>query len=897
LIGPGLVLRLNGGADLGVDLDGPFTFSTKLAQGAAYRVEVQAQPQSQMCSVSNGASGTISSSPVTDVRVQCVTVPATVSYAVGGQVTGLSGEGLLLTLNGNIAVAPTGNGAFTFPTSLADGTAYQVEISSQPQSQICGITAGSQGKVSSASINEVAVSCAASPTSETPTYSVGGMVTGLTETGLLLQLNGANALAVQANGSFNFSGGLAAGSSYQVTVKAQPSGELCSVSNGTGTLGSADVSNVSIACAAPPVPPPSTFQVKGAVTGLHAAGLVLEMGATQIAVGAASTTFVFPDALNQGAAYQVLVAANPTGQICTPSSNAGIIGTADVSDVLVTCIDAAPPPPSSGLQLDKTSLVFNAEQGQTTAAQTINGSVVGATDAVYVYITYTNNAIDYATFQKLTPTSGSLSIKPVDSGFRDPGTYDDTVTVKACFDSACTRPVDGSPKVVNVSYTVSPNNPTPVLRLSARGVALAMVGSSSHLTRSVKVVDTSGAASSWSATSDASWLATTASGQSGGNLTLSAHPDGLADGYYEATITVTSSSAAIAQAETIRVGLYKSSVAGVGNLASPLVPAFDCNCTVRFVADPVHPWFYSFVAASNTIAVQHAYTGQRLATITLPAAQLTSIAASDDGHRLYAFDAASGEVVVVNLDTLSIDHTYGFPQLGWPIGPSSVVLAYSRVEDQPVLILNSADSNGRTVMPVVRADTGEIVGSLYGYSNYMAPHFARSGDGTVVYLADPGLSGYLSLFRMELRANSEGNIYGKLTAQTPAVPLAALEDFSANEDGSVVIAQYGTEGAVRQAVFDGNQLTWVSSLAAFVEDGRTSTSASPADTKFDRWNRAFVRDAGFDVRLYAADGTLQQQWLDLWSPAIAHDSAAGTMEISADGLRLVGSTYLMDLPQ
>ncbi len=47
-----------------------------------------------------------------------------------------------------------------------------------------------------------------------------------------------------------FSSALMTGTAYSVTVAAAPTGESCSITNGTGTVGSANVTNVAITCAA-----------------------------------------------------------------------------------------------------------------------------------------------------------------------------------------------------------------------------------------------------------------------------------------------------------------------------------------------------------------------------------------------------------------------------------------------------------------------------------------------------------------------------------------------------------------------------------------------------------------------------------------------------------------------
>lgn len=76
LVGSGLVLRNNGGDDLTLVSDGPFTFPTELASGATYDVSVHSQPTGpdQICSVTVGTeTGTITNSDVNSVEVICTT--------------------------------------------------------------------------------------------------------------------------------------------------------------------------------------------------------------------------------------------------------------------------------------------------------------------------------------------------------------------------------------------------------------------------------------------------------------------------------------------------------------------------------------------------------------------------------------------------------------------------------------------------------------------------------------------------------------------------------------------------------------------------------------------------------------------------------------------------------
>lgn len=87
-------------------------------------------------------------------------------------------------------------------------------------------------------------------TAEPPAITVGGTVNGLGDSGVILQNNGAGDLSVTSNGSFAFSA--TAGEAYQVTVKTQPTcpTRSCLVSNGSGTVGTGSITNVTLTCTA-----------------------------------------------------------------------------------------------------------------------------------------------------------------------------------------------------------------------------------------------------------------------------------------------------------------------------------------------------------------------------------------------------------------------------------------------------------------------------------------------------------------------------------------------------------------------------------------------------------------------------------------------------------------------
>ena len=82
---------------------------------------------------------------------------------------------------------------------------------------------------------------------------------------VVLQLGGANNLSLSANGAFSFAATLASGASYNVTVASQPGtpAQNCVVSNGSGVIAAANVTDVSVTCANVPLTLASSTPASG----------------------------------------------------------------------------------------------------------------------------------------------------------------------------------------------------------------------------------------------------------------------------------------------------------------------------------------------------------------------------------------------------------------------------------------------------------------------------------------------------------------------------------------------------------------------------------------------------------------------------------------------------------
>lgn len=151
--------------------------------------------------------------------------------------TALTGGSVTLQDNGGNDLVLNANGTFTFSQPVANGAHYDVTVLTQPLGQHCTVTNGS-GTVAAANVTNVSVTCVKA-------YTVGGALTGLLAgKSVVLQDNGGDDLTLTANGTFTF----ATGATYDVTVLTQPTGEACTVTNGSGTIGSTNVTNVAVLC-------------------------------------------------------------------------------------------------------------------------------------------------------------------------------------------------------------------------------------------------------------------------------------------------------------------------------------------------------------------------------------------------------------------------------------------------------------------------------------------------------------------------------------------------------------------------------------------------------------------------------------------------------------------------
>ncbi|HVY37900.1 MAG TPA: LamG domain-containing protein, partial [Polyangia bacterium] len=255
------------------------------------------------------------------------------TYAVGGTLTGLTGGGLVLqdNLGDNLTVAANAT-TFTFATALASGAAYSVTVLAQPSTptQTCTVTNGA-GHVGAGPVNDVAIACS------TNTYSVGGSLTGLTGSGLVLH-NGSDDLPVDATATtFTFPTKVASGAGFAVSVKTQPTSpsQTCMVTGGSGTIAAGNATSVTVNCTT------DKFAVGGSISGLAGTVTLTNNAGDDLNV-TSNGTFSFPTLVSSGQPYKIEVKTQPAtpSQTCTVTNGSGTVAGAMIA-ATVTCVTNA----------------------------------------------------------------------------------------------------------------------------------------------------------------------------------------------------------------------------------------------------------------------------------------------------------------------------------------------------------------------------------------------------------------------------------------------------------------------------------------------------------------------------------------------------------------------------
>ncbi len=115
----------------------------------------------------------------------------------------------------------------------------------------------------------------------------------------------------------------------------QPLDQTCTVANGSGTVGSTDVTNVAVTCIA------NTATVGGTVSGLIGTVVLQDNGGDSLTISA-NGGFTFATLVATGSPYSVTVLTQPTRQTCTVANGAGTMAGTNITNVTVSCAITQP---------------------------------------------------------------------------------------------------------------------------------------------------------------------------------------------------------------------------------------------------------------------------------------------------------------------------------------------------------------------------------------------------------------------------------------------------------------------------------------------------------------------------------------------------------------------------
>jgi hypothetical protein len=250
------------------------------------------------------------------------------SFLVGGTLVGLTTGSVVIQNNGGDDLTLSTDGTFSLETPVAEGALYEVTVLAQPDGLTCSVGNGS-GTVEGV-ISDVAITCAVN------TYAVGGTLTGLSGR-VVIQNNRGDDLTLTTNGTFTFLTNVADGGLYDVTVLTQPTGQICTITNGSGSIGGSAISDVDVTCSVETAIVASTYSLGGILTGLIGTVVIQNNGGDNLVL-TANGPFTFTTKLLSAATYAVTVLTHPSQMECLiTGGSSGSVASANISTVSITC--------------------------------------------------------------------------------------------------------------------------------------------------------------------------------------------------------------------------------------------------------------------------------------------------------------------------------------------------------------------------------------------------------------------------------------------------------------------------------------------------------------------------------------------------------------------------------
>jgi len=396
VVGSGLSVSNDGGEVLPIDpASTTFTFHTPLSVvtygPSGSNVTITAQPTSPWQTCYFGAPGTYTTTTgtniATDTTLATPLTCTTNSYNVSATISGLTYNGLGVTVNGTPGTYNAG-ATVTGSVAVASGQPYGIFITAQPPGQNCSIFGGGDNSTTIVQGSNVVATISCSVNS----YSAGGSATNLVGSGLVVQISGTR----YGGAPYTLSKTIPPGASYVVTaglnygdtitsadIITHPTGpnQWCTFPGAVTTYNpgvtvTGGVTLSAITC--------TTNTIGGSISGYSApsTGLTITYagagsGTTVLNPVAGTTSWnVSPTTIGETYTLTVTNAYNP-GLLCTPSVvNSTIGGTSTVQNITCTAMPAANMPAVVMAGLDNTVTMTPGTAGDTICYR-IDGTAPG----------------------------------------------------------------------------------------------------------------------------------------------------------------------------------------------------------------------------------------------------------------------------------------------------------------------------------------------------------------------------------------------------------------------------------------------------------------------------------------------------------------------------------------
>lgn len=497
--------------------------------------------------------------------------------------------------------------------------------------------------------------------------------------------------------------------------------------------------------------------------------------------------------------------------------------------ILSACGGGGSPAPSTGgntggstgsgadsgvsLSLSTATVTETATVGQSAPVASVLAYANGLTAGQEIYLggSYSKNGI--ASLSAGTGTSPiTVNIQFKSPATLGPGTYQDTISLSGCYDQACTQQVSGSPKSVQVTYTVAAS----AIKLTALSPASTIAGGQAlHLTATgadfttqsqIEWNGTAIATSFTNSTTLSALIPATDIAMAGTASVTVSDPAGLSNAL---TFTITP-----AQLSLASVSPTKVSVGGLSFMLTALGTGFTSSSVVQWNGSARAT---TYVSPSELVAQVDAADIAALGTASVTVEDATSsvgttspqtvtvAAASIDATAFQINAAHSGSVTFANLLPLPSAPTWSVDVGGIP--------SYALIADGKVFVTVPVSGGGSEIIALDQTTGATVWGPVLvaGGAN------AAYDDGQVFVLSSP----FASAATMEA-----------LNAGTGAVNWSTLLSgqygFSSGPsagDGLVFTGGAGSGGTLYAVSEATGQIVWTQA----VQNGDNSTPAVTAD--------------------------------------------------------------------